>query len=474
MSSTQSPVPEAVLPLAGIPRAEQLTRRRFLTGVAAGAGGIALGGLSSLLAAGRAGAMPSPGPIASPYGPLALVADRTTGLTLLKLPAGFEYVTVAWTGDPMDDGSPAPDRPDGMGAFRAPNGRVWIVRNHERLGLSGSFAPASATYDPIATGGTTTLEFDPLRGRLVRMFPSLSGTLFNCAGGATPWRSWLSCEEIVLDTGAFGFERAHGYVFEVPAGGLGSPVPLRGLGRFKHEAALLHPASGVVYLTEDDAFAGFYRFVPNRSGQLAGAGRLEMLGVVGHSGLDMRRGHAPGTTWSVRWVPIAEPDPANAGGAGSTYLQGFAAGGATFTRLEGITFSRGLVYFDSTSGGDVGEGQIFVYDPAAETLRLVYESPGRAALTGPDGLAASPRGGIVVCEDGSGVSRMHGLLPDGRIFPFAENAIVLNGHRGITGDFTGDEFTGAVFDPTGKWLLVNNQTPGITFAITGPWQRGAI
>ena len=34
--------------------------------------------------------------------------------------------------------------------------------------------------------------------------------------------------------------------------------------------------------------------------------------------------------------------------------------------------------------------------------------------------------------------------------------------------------SGANFDPSGKWLFVNIQTPGITFAITGPWKRGLL
>ena len=115
------------------------------------------------------------------------------------------------------------------------------------------------------------------------------------------------------------------------------------------------------------------------------------------------------------------------------------------------------------------------YTPAAERLRLVYESPGAEILDMPDNLCVSPRGGLVLCEDGSGIDFIRGLTIDGQIFDFARNNVVLQGERnGIAGDFTANEFAGVTFSPDGRWLLFNLQNPGITFAVTGPWKNGAL
>jgi uncharacterized protein len=152
-------------------------------------------------------------------------------------------------------------------------------------------------------------------------------------------------------------------------------------------------------------------------------------------------------------------------------------GAARIVRGEGCWYGNGLVYVISTSGGAAGEGQVLALDPVAWTFTCVYVSPGAEVLDNPDNITVSPRGGIVLCEDGDNeVQALQGLTPDGEIFRFAENHVVLNGQRnGIVGTFTNFEWAGATFEPkNGNWLFVNVQTPGITFAITGPWKKGAL
>jgi uncharacterized protein len=409
-----------------------------------------------------------------PYGPLAPVPDETTGLPLLMLPAGFRYLSFGWTGDLMADGTPTPPSHDGMAAFAGPNGITRIVRNHEVPPGPAAFAPALA-YDPAGGGGTTTLEFITRRGRYVSSWPSLSGTVRNCAGGPTPWGSWLSCEETLEEPSPQNaLTKAHGYIFEVPAVGQAIAQPLVEMGRFSHEAVAVDPATGYVYETEDaGTVSGFYRFVPLVPGQLAAGGTLQMLALAGFPQADTRV-NQPRTARSVAWVDIPDPNPANPILNG-VFSQGFAAGGARFERLEGAWYGNGRVYFSSTSGGNAAQGQIWEYDPAAETLRLLFESPNPDVLTGPDNLCVSPRGGLVLCTDSSGVEHLHGLTTDGRIFHFCRNNVILNGERnGFVGDFRGAEFCGATYSPDGRWLFVNVQSPGITFAITGTWGTGAL
>jgi secreted PhoX family phosphatase len=433
------------------------------------------------------------------YGPLMPAIDEATGLALLMLPQGFRYVSFGWTGDPLANGTPTPGAHDGMAAFKAHGHRVRLVRNHER----GTGAPFSGIfYDGQAAGGTTTLEFDTRRGTLVAAYDSLSGTLRNCAGGPTPWESWLTCEETTQFTTV-----PHGYVFDVPADGDGDPTPVREMGRFSHEAVAIDPVTGYIYETEDaGASSGFYRYVPPRRGRrrddwnddgnrhrewddddraggegrrrrpdLAG-GRLYMLKVRAVEQANLGASYPNGTTFDVEWVPIEQPDSPAANMPGNfVWAQGRAQGAATFARLEGCWFGNDRkIYVVSTSGG-IGQGQIWTYDPRRETISLLFQSPGAAVLNAPDNITVSPRGGLVLCEDGSGEEFLHGLTVGGEIFPFAKNDVVLNGERnGIVGDFRGSEWAGACYSPDGEWLFANLQSPGITFAITGPWRDGAL
>jgi secreted PhoX family phosphatase len=423
-------------------------RRRFLQGTAALAGASTLTGFEVL---GRAAGVAA-NPVTSGYGPLHPTRDQTTGETLVALPRGFECVTFGRTGDLMDDGIATPGSHDGMAAFRDGD-LVRLVRNHER-GAGAAFA-SGMTYNTAAGGGTTTLVFDPEAGQLVGSHASLAGTIRNCAGGPTPWGSWLSCEETTDVVGG----TQHGYVFEVPAGGMSTGEPLTGLGRCSHEAAAVDPATGYVYLTEDETPSGLYRFIPSVVGDLAAPGQLQML-AIGDAPIQTYGDAGPKDYGQVHWVDIDEPDPAP--GALAIRFQGIAQGGASFERGEGIWYGNGRLYFVSTSGGP-SRGQVFELDPATDRLRLIFHSPSLDVVDSPDNICVSPRGGIVLCEDGSGQEYLHGLTPDGQVFRFAENLL------------NGSEWAGATFEPkNGDWLFVNLQSPGITLAITGPWRRGPL
>ena len=183
-----------------------------------------------------------------------------------------------------------------------------MIRNHEIDGELGAFATAPrTTVRPAAARrrwSSTRLRV-PSRKR----GPASCGTTRNCAGGPTPWGTWLTCEETLAEPRpANRFTQPHGYVFEVPAEGAATAVPLKGLGRFVHEAVAIDPDTGIVYLTEDHLTAGFYRFVPKTPGTLAEGGRLEMLAVSGRANFDTRMGQQRGRPLPVRWVPIADPD----------------------------------------------------------------------------------------------------------------------------------------------------------------------
>ncbi len=438
----------------------RLDRRLFLRASALAAGSVALAPVRALAALGeraeQTGEPIAPRAAGVGYGPL-----RTAGPEL-ALPEGFTYVRFGGEGTPMSNGRPTPRYHDGMAAFSGSPGTVRLVRNHE---IDGRHTPwGSDPYDPTGGGGTTNLVFDTRTGRLLASHPSLCGTVRNCAGGPTPWGTWISCEE-TTDGTSDGYLRPHGYCFEVPAGAV-SPTgaqPLRAMGRFKHEAVCVDRQRGDVYLTEDQDTAGFYRFRPKTRGKLASGGRLEMLAVAGRPGYDTRKGQQRDQVLPVSWVPIPNPDPGDAGQHPlAVFAQGRAGGGAVFNRLEGCFWHRGRVVFISTEGGNAGLGQVWEYRPGANFLSLAFESPSPDLLRNPDNVTATPRGGLLVCEDGAGPDRLQGVDPDGRIFEFARNR------------FSDGEFAGPTFSPDGKVLFVNVQRPGFTFAITGPWDRGPL
>ena len=421
-------------------------------------------------------------PFGPDYGPLQPAFDEATGLPLLKLPEGFQYKTFGWAGDPLRDGTPTPGLHDGMGVVEVRGNYAILVRNHEQGSNNPSFAHNRLTFDAMADGGTTNLKVNLKTGDLEHAWVSLSGTVRNCAGGVTPWGSWLTCEETTLGpANDNNYQETHGWIFEVPAKGRADAQPLKDMGRFVHEAVAIDPATGYVYETEDSSSAGFYRFVPNVWGELAAGGQLQMLRVhnLPQAGLSGSTTAIPvGAAYDVEWINIDDPETSS---GVRVFDQGFALGGAKFTRLEGTWYESGSIYIVSTNGGTVGKGQIWEYQPRRERMTLIFESPDTLTLSNPDNVTVSPAGGVLLCEDSAifdefGIGqRLQALDGDGGIFPFAQNNVILNGEvNGFTGDFRSSEWAGATFSPDGRWLFANIQRPGLTFAITGRWENGVL
>ena len=214
--------------------------------------------------------------------------------------------------------------------------------------------------------------------RLLRSHLSLAGTCGNCAGGATPWGSWLSCEE-TIEREAPLVGRAHGWVFEVPsqARGLVDPVPLTAMGRFVHEAALVDPRTGIVYLTEDRPDGLFYRFLPEARGRLSRGGRLQALGLLDDRERDLRNWPADGTrvrrpgavlpvggSAAVRWIDLDGVDSP----AGDLKDRGFARRSASLRPGRGAGARprprRREIYVSCTMGGPAQLGQVWRYRPS--------------------------------------------------------------------------------------------------------------
>ena len=185
----------------------------------------------------------------------------------------------------------------------------------------------------------------------------------------------------------------------------------------------------------------------------------------------------PDREFDVVWVDIDDPERGHVNtdhqDRSGVVSQGMAAGGTAFTRLEGCWFSDNKVFFSSTNGGNAGMGQIFVFDIEHQTVRKIFESPDKQTLDRPDNLTVSPNGAVVICEDGSRPGQMlMALTRSGQLKPIARNTVKLNGERNdFKGNFMGSEWCGACFSPDGKWLFANIQKPGITIAITGPWDE---
>lgn len=447
-----------------------LSRRTMLARSASAGLGIALSGsIPGLLGTAEARWLREAG-----YGPL--VPDPAG---ILSLPEGFSYTIVAQAGvTTLASGEPTPNDADGMASFVRRGGGSVLVCNHEIGGSEPLRVPALAglTYDDKAGGGTTTIEVDRF-GRRVSELVSIAGTHNNCAGGSTPWQTWLTCEETesILAGG-----KRHGYVFEVDPYDQQAnmnPEPIKALGRFAHESVAVDPFFGRIFMTEDASNPNglLYRWsAPLRSPRLRrgslrsltdDAGSLEAMQAYTRAGAfvpDLSVATEPGTTYRVSWIDVPDRDAASV----STRKQ---LEQVTRSRkLEGMWWGDGGAYFVAsfarTSDGSAAQhdGQVWFIDPRRDTIELklhfAYTPGDDNDPDGPDNITVSPYGGVILAEDGDGVQHLVGATRRGEAYFFARN------------DADGSEFAGPTFSRDRRTLFANIQSPGTTFAIRGPFR----
>ncbi|HWU05782.1 MAG TPA: alkaline phosphatase PhoX, partial [Streptomyces sp.] len=371
---------------------------------------------------------------------------------------------------------------DGMAAFRGRDGGVHLVRNHENraTGRTGVPTVEGLTYDPMGKGGCISLELDgrgDVRGERV----AIAGTAVNCAGGPTPWKTWLTCEETEDKAGTNGYTKDHGFVFEVDGADprRTGAVPLTAMGRFQHEAVAVDPGSGIVYETEDAferPFGLFYRFLPRKplggTGSLRAGGALEAMRVPGVP--DLSAVQETGASFDrIEWVPVPDPSAAQT----PIRLQDFGPKGITHAqKLEGCYWGGSSVYFVSSfahsSQGSAADhfGQVWRYEPERRRLTLVIafgpdtdvQLPGES----PDNICLAAGGGLMVCEDGGGAQHVLGVTRRGEVYPMARG----RQNIGTAEEPEWGEFAGVTFSPDGGTMFMNCYTPGTTFAVTGPWR----
>ena len=367
---------------------------------------------------------------AGPYGEL-LPPDANG----LQLPPGFTSRQVSRGGMPVEGTAfPWHFAPDGQAAFRTTDGGFVLVQNSEAPGALG--------------GGSAAIRFDP-DALVSAAYPILSGTNLNCAGGPTPWGTWLS-----------GEEHQGGMIWEADPAGVLPQMPRPALGNFSHEAAAVDPVAGHVYLSEDQGDGLFYRFTPDEQGNLA-SGVLEAA-IVDASG-------------AVTWVEVPDPNLVTEGAEIRDQLPN----ATRFDGGEGLWYFEDVVYYTTK-----GDKKVWAYHCRSETLEMIYDgrnTPG-AALNAVDNVTVSPFGDVYVCEDG-GNMEICLISPDRVVSPFV---------RLVGDDHRNSEMTGVVFDPSGTRMYFSSQrsypvaplpgsepseasalSRGATYEVTGPFRLPA-
>lgn len=384
-----------------------MERRSLLRAAVLGGTSAALGGTLWRGAAYAAPAQPGTGP----YGPLG--SPDANGI---RLPAGFTSRVIARSGQRVGTTSYTwHNAPDGGACYA--DGTGWIYVSNSEINPSG---------------GASAVKFSST-GAITAAYRILSSTRQNCAGGKTPWNTWLSCEEVSL-----------GYVYETDPWGTNAAVQRAAMGRYKHEAAAADPVRRVIYLTEDETNGRFYRFVPTTWGNLS-SGRLQVM-VAGSA-----------TSGSFTWTDIPDPD------GSPTATRSQVSGSKSFNGGEGCHYANDTVWF--TTKGDNRVWQLNLLD---NTYELAYDDSlvnGTVPLTGVDNITGTSSGDLFVAEDG-GNMEICVITPDDVVASFLR----------IDGQST-SEITGPAFSPNGTHLYFSSQrgttgssSGGITYEVTGPFR----
>ena len=487
-----------------------LARRSLLAGSAAGVGLVVAGSVPSLAEAsplsnskhgtGKQGHRPFPALVDDPAG-------------ILALPPGFSYEIVTYAGKTqLEDGTgPTPSNHDGTAVFNARGRRLQLIQNHELSAGSALGVPhvKGTVYDPaaIAAGGCTVIDTDR-QGRNHGERVAISGTLVNCAGGPTAWGTWLTCEETETKAGtawsANGqsgtYAKDHGYVFEVFRDGRKLPEPIKAFGRYAHEAVAVDPDNRRVYLSEDASNPNglFYRWNapsgvrlgPGIADQLsATAGTLEAMAIIMDDGsvlpdVAYLTSAQIGRPFPVRWVTVPERD-----GQTTSVRKQFTNEVTRGKKFEGVFGTDKGVYVVNSFAFNTGDlpadavkhdGMVWFYSYADKTITLVTYFPHQTTtdtgtaprydgvvFDGPDNVTVTPWGTLVLAEDGVGASHVLSSVPGGPSYAIARNQLNI----GTAASPEYSEFTGPTFTADGEVLFVNIQTPGITLAISGPWEK---